>query len=168
MNITREDLELFEVAHEYLSYNSITGMFYWKKSPNWSIAVGQQTGQHKNSNGYQFVCVKGIRIPAHRLAWIMVNKTSPDQIDHMNGERSDNRIANLRSVSSRINSQNQRLPHKNNSSGALGVVKKPNGRFYAKIVVMGKKKWLGTFDTLLEASQAYRSTKLREHEGALP
>ncbi len=162
------DRELLDLINEYLTYNPLTGVFRWKKSPNRRIPAGRITGQHTNSHGYKFVFLKGTLYAAHRLAWLITHKEWPDQIDHMNGCRDDNRMINLRSVSSKHNTHNQRKAHKNNSTGFLGVVAKQSGRFAAEIKVAGKKLHLGTFNTAEEASVAYKSAKTRLHEGAIP
>jgi hypothetical protein len=105
---------------------------------------------------------------AHRLAWFYCTGEWPNQIDHINGIRTDNRICNLRSVTSKLNANNQRPPHRTNSLGVLGVVKRPSGRFAAEIRVSGKKLYIGTYDTITEASNAYKAKKLELHEGAVP
>lgn len=88
-----------------------------------------------------------------------------EQIDHINGNRMDNRIANLRCVSASVNQQNQRRPHRTNSTGYLGVVPVRRGQFRAQIWVSGAAKNLGTFDTPQEAHAVYLHAKRLRHEG---
>jgi hypothetical protein len=161
------DREYLELAKEYLTYDKTTGRFYWLKSPNRRILVGSEAGTSTNSHGYKELQLGGVLVKAHRLVWLMEIGEMPDQIDHMNGVRSDNRIANLRSVSSKENTHNQRRAHKNSKTGVLGVIAKPSRRYAAEIRVDGTKKHLGTFDTVEEAALAYKTAKLKLHKGAL-
>lgn len=160
------DKELLELFNTYVSYDKETGIFKWIKSPNRKIKIGQNTGSSVNSDGYLHVQVCGNMIKAHRLAWLMCTGKMPAQIDHINGIRTDNRIVNLRSVTADINSQNQRNPHAHNSLGVLGVIKKPSGRYAADIRVKGKKIYLGTFDRIEDASNAYITAKRKFHIGS--
>jgi len=161
------DRELLELANEYLTYNQAIGEFRWRKSPNRRIAVGKIAGVRLNSDGYKEIQLKGTLYKAHRLAWLMCTGNMPDQIDHMNCDRSDNRLINLRSVSSKENTHNQVNAHKNSSTGVLGVVPRPSGRYAAEIRVNGKKNYIGTFNTIDEASAAYRKAKIELHKGAI-
>jgi len=103
----------------------------------------------------------------HRLAWLYVYGTWPiGDIDHINGDRSDNRISNLRDVSRQTNLQNQRMAKNNKSTGLLGVYPDKN-RFTAKISVNNKSVHLGNFNTALEASEAYVDAKRKLHAGCM-
>ena len=85
-------------------------------------------------------------------------------IDHVNGNKHDNRICNLRQVSSRENVQNQRRAHvSNKSSGLLGVTVKANGKCQARIFVGGKNLYLGSFDDAESAHEAYLVAKRKFH-----
>jgi hypothetical protein len=163
------DRELLEAAElrSTLRYDEITGEFYWLKSNSNCVKVGSKAGKGRNSHGYAEIKVNGRRYKAHRLAWLYVYSEWPDQIDHINGVRHDNRIENLRSVSSKANTHNQRKAHVNSTTGVLGVVAKPSGKFVAEIRVNGKKKHIGTFDTAGAASAAYQNAKIQFHEGAI-
>jgi hypothetical protein len=112
--------------------------------------------------------IDGVRYQAHRLAWFYVNRCWPrGVIDHEHGHTENNRIANLRDVTRRINQQNQRRPHKDSRTGFLGVTKlKDTGRYQANIAsVDGIKHSLGCFDTPEEAHKVYVEEKRRIHEG---
>ena len=162
--------ELLELArlHELLEYNLATGLFVWKKSNSNRKPVGSIAGGRTNNHGYLHVNVDGRLYAAHRLAWFYVTGKWPDQIDHINGVRTDNSFSNLRSVSVKQNTHNQRKPHSNNSIGILGVIKKPSGNYSAEIRVGKKKTYLGTFDTAEKASAAYLKAKANLHEGYVP
>jgi len=78
----------------------------------------------------------------------------PDQIDHVNGVRTDNRIENLRSVTHAENGRNQAIP-RNNTSGVMGVARRTRGKkWHAQIKVGGKQIHLGSFDDKDEAIAA--------------
>jgi hypothetical protein len=150
-----------------LDYDPDTGIFRWLVSRS-GIQMGAVAGTGSVSDcGYIRIKVNGTKFRAHRLAWLYTHGTWPDhQIDHINGNRADNRIANLRDVSQSTNMQNQTRPQKSNTSGFLGVSwhigKK---RWDARISVNERSQHLGSFDTAEEAHAAYLAAKLRLHPG---
>lgn len=105
---------------------------------------------------------------AHRIAWLLMTGAWPEQeIDHIDGNRSNNCWSNLREVEHVLNSHNQRRPSKNNSTGALGVSMGPSktSPYLAGIRVDGKRIHLGSFRTLEEAESAYLTAKRQMHPG---
>src|SRR6185436_5681032 len=105
--------------------------------------------------GYIKVKIFNKFIPAHRLAWIYMNGEIPKgmQIDHKDGDRSNNRIENLRLATASENRQNLKAASKSNKSGFLGVYFcKEQQKYRAEIVVNGKKIRLGRYKTAEEAS----------------
>lgn len=102
---------------------------------------------------------------AHRLAWLFVHGHWPEaDIDHINGDRSDNRIDNLRCVTRQHNLMNQRRPRSDNTTGYLGVcVDRARGEFQARLQVSGRVKHLGRFDNAEAAHAAYVAAKRRLH-----
>lgn len=121
-----------------------------------------------NNAGYRRVSFDSKRYMAHRVAWLYVHGTWPAQdIDHINGDRGDNRIANLRDVPNEINRENMRRPRgAATTSGLLGVfLHKQSGRWRARIQVKKKGIHIGMFDTPEEAHQAYLEAKRKLHEG---
>lgn len=119
-----------------------------------------------NNNGYRLIRVGKHRHRAHRLAWLYVHGEWPTgEIDHLNGVRDDNRIANLRDVSNLINQQNRRSALKHGKTGLLGATTTKKGRFRAAIHTSGRCIHLGVFDTALEAHQAYVEAKRELHPG---
>jgi hypothetical protein len=126
---------------------------------NMNIIAGGSDGL-----GYIRISVDNKNYKAHRLAWLYVNGEWPShEIDHINGNRSDNRIDNLRDVPRAQNIQNQVKPHSNNKTGYLGVTKGPCNRFRAFIGVNGKNVNLGRFDTAELASEFYQLAKAMVH-----
>jgi len=104
------------------------------------------------SRGYRVVKIKGKTYPVHHLVWLLFHKELPEQfIDHINHDRLDNRITNLREVTPQENMRNQSLS-KANTSGFTGVrFHKDSGKYYAYIYIDGFEKSLGYFDTKEEA-----------------
>jgi len=160
------DRELLELAtlRELLDYSPETGLFFWLRSNSNASPVGSLAGRSANSDGYRHIVINKRFYKAHRLAWFYVHGTWPQQIDHINGDRADNRLCNLRSVTPQQNTHNQRRPHHNNRSGFLGVSKRTNGQFQAEIRVSGKKRYLGSFPTAEQANAIYIEAKRKLHE----
>lgn len=101
--------------------------------------------------GYLQVTQDGERLLVHRLIWCWVTGEWPaQQIDHRNGQRTDNRWANLREVTPALNSQNRH--------SAVGAYEQ-DGRFKASIQTNGKRQYLGRFDTLADAAAAYSEAR---------
>jgi len=138
---------------DYLSYAPITGKFTWIKNPNNKlITVGQEAGT-LNGRGYLYVQFQKKRYLAHRLAWSFIHGYFPIAIDHINHDKLDNSIGNLREINQAGNNKNRSI-FKNNTSGATGVTIFPNGKWRAAITVNKKKIHLGMFTTIEEAIEA--------------
>jgi hypothetical protein len=107
-----------------------------------------------NTNGYRRVFVDGKLKGAHRVAWRLHYGVWPGTIDHINRQRDDNRIENLRDVPPSVNTANASpRPNKTGYPGVVKVVR--GGRFGAAIRVNGERRFLGTFETAELASKAY-------------
>ncbi len=147
---------------EILDYDSISGVFTWAKKPNKNISIGSIAGS-KTSDGYCRIKVLGAEIKAHRLAWLHHYKEWPSlEIDHINGDRFDNRISNLREVTGSENMQNLRSAMRTNKTGLLGV-SSSFGKWRARIWVSGIAHSLGTFKTPEAAHDAYVCAKRDMH-----
>jgi hypothetical protein len=141
---------------EVLSYDMGTGDFYWKKS-KYTAKIGASAGGLDNK-GYKRIELKGTFYACHRLAWAYVTGEWPSHhIDHINGNRSDNRFCNLRIASIADNKRNSATPS-NNTSGYKGVVFKPRNKLRPwQSAIKHNKKWIyiGAFETPEEAHKVY-------------
>lgn len=163
---------------ELVSYDPDTGSLCWRQRPEsafgsvrvariWNTKyAGAEAGQ-VGSRGYREVWLDGRIYKAHRLAWLCATGDWPSgDIDHVNGNRADNRLCNLRDVSRSVNSQNQRRAKLSNISGLLGVsFRKRTGRYLSQIMADGQCKYLGSFATPELAHAAYLEAKRKLHEG---
>lgn len=115
--------------------------------------------------GYLSLRVDGQFFLLHRVIFMYVHGKMPAaQIDHINGVKTDNRIANLREATEHENSQNVKV-HRDNSSGLLGVSwRASNGKWRASIGIDGWHKHLGYFDSKDVAYQAYKAAKRALHK----
>lgn len=130
------------------------GGFIWKVANSPSKKAGQIAGGHL-CQGYLRVKIDGKFYPAHRLVWLWHNGYFPDFIDHINGNRSDNRIENLRAATKRQNNSNVSWNRKN-TSGFKGVVfDKASNKWKAQIAHNRKRYSLGRFDCAEDAHKAY-------------
>ena len=103
----------------------------------------------------------------HRIIWMFFNGTFPiGAIDHIDRNKTNNKIENLREVTVSENQQNQFLPKVNNRSGFIGVRPGYKGKFLAEITLDGKKIHLGCFDSAIEASKEYMKAKKEFHPSA--
>jgi len=150
---------------ELLCYDPETGVFVWCVSNGKRAIAGRPAGGISR-NGYLRISLENARHYAHRLAWLYVHGVWPQgQIDHINGVKTDNRIANLREATASQNGQNRSTARADSGSGMIGVRLNPmSGRWGAEIVKGGQKHSLGYFDTPDAAHAAYLAAKRELHE----
>lgn len=156
-----------EYVRSILDYDPETGVFTWRcrpeKSPQWNGAwAGKRAGTRNSVTGYVQITVDGRRYYGHRLAWLYAHGAWPKgEVDHKDGDRAGNRIANLRPATKAQNMANAG-PHRRNTSGARGVYWDAKwGRWYAQIMVNRRVFNLGRFDTLEEAAAARRAAEAK-------
>jgi hypothetical protein len=144
------------------SYDATTGIVAWCGSVKKS-QIGKHVGT-LTAKGYLRARIRGKAIMVHRLAWILYHGSEPSEfIDHINGNRADNRISNLRLATSCENARNSKL-RCDNLQKAKGVSwHKHTQRFSARITFDGKTMNLGYFDTVDSASAAYSQASLKYH-----
>lgn len=146
-----------------LDYDEHTGLFTWVK-PRVGIKAGTKAGSRHNC-GYVAICIDGRDYLAHRLAWFWHYGTWPIYlIDHIDGNRANNAIANLRDVPRIFNAHNVRRANRDSKTGFLGVTKIKRG-FEAQIATRGVHYHLGVFKTPEQAHEAYIAAKRVLHPG---
>lgn len=142
-----------EILKSILSYDKDTGVFAWKISPNVKVHVGDVAGRNQY-HGYREIWYNYKVYKAHRLAWLYeYGEWPPNQIDHINGIKNDNRIKNLRLATPRENSLNKKCHRQGHLVGARFDARR--NRWQAHIVINGKWVHIGMFATEQEASAAY-------------
>lgn len=150
-----------------LDYNPDTGVFTRKVSRFQGKGKAGSVAGYVNPSGYRRIMVNNRGMWAHRLAWVISTGSWPEgEVDHINGERDDNRLANLRACTHAENRQNMRRPQRNSTSGVLGVsFDKSRGKWCAKIKVKaeGRNRTIGRYATLELASAAYLAAKAKMH-----
>lgn len=157
-----------EYLRERLDYNPETGIFVWKAHPNFPTTqvrlVGTRAGS-VNNEGYRQIRVNGGRWEEHRLAWLYIHGEMPDNlcIDHINMDRGDNRISNLRLATNGENNQN-RAPQSNNKLGVKNVSAQTiSGNFAVSFHLKGERLYFGTYKTLEEAAAVANRERKRLH-----
>lgn len=150
--------------NEWLVYDSETGCLKWKKRKSPSANAGDIVGC-KNSRGYIHFRIDKISLTCHRTAWAMYYGEWPELfIDHINGDRSDNKISNLRLASRSENNRNAAI-RKDNKTGMKGVrFCLRDKKYIAHIRINGKSICLGYFDSAIQAQGAY-AEKAKEIHG---
>lgn len=140
-------------------YDPGTGEFTRKVRTARCVRVGGRAGS-VHPRGYVHIKIGRYSYAAHRLAWLYVHGEWPrGQIDHVNGQRSDNRLSNLRVCAQSENQQNTTLLRES-ASGLRGVGwHKASGKWRARISVAGVTKNLGTFPDRASAVAAYLQAK---------
>lgn len=152
---------------ELLHYNPDTGVFTRLVYRCAGGAAGEVAG-YPNPDGYLIFMVDRRTYMAHRLAWLYINGEWPaDLIDHINGVRSDNRIANLRQADKRLNAQNKKRARSDSKTGLAGAYfdRRWGGRWFSNITTGGRRQHLGFFGSPEAAHAAYIEAKRRLHEG---
>lgn len=146
-------------------YEPTTGQFTRIKALHGN-AVGPLKG-YVDSVGYQILKVDYKNRKAHRLAWLYVHGEWPTGvIDHINGDRLDNRIANLRDTTATVNAQNVVAPLRTNRLGLRGVsFNATRCKYVASIMANKVRRFLGAFESAEEASAAYQAAKRELHVG---
>jgi len=150
-----KDLITVEEARQLFSYNPNTGDLTWRVNRGARARAGNAAGW-ENGEGYLRTSVNRKRYLTHRLAWLVHYGSWPqDFIDHINGDRSDNRLVNLREASRAENGRN-RGANRNNTSGYKGVSwHKSSRRWVANVYGEAGNRHLGCFNTPEEAHAAY-------------
>lgn len=161
-----------EWVRQFLRYEPETGKLYWLPRPRElcadersfqiykAVNEGKEALTADNGTGYRCGIIKGRKFKAHRVAWALHYGEWPaGLIDHINHDRSDNRIENLRDVDDQGNARNQKLRH-DNSSGRVGVsFHHFSGLWQAQWRDNGRKvaRYFRSFDEAAEARSAFEN-----------
>jgi hypothetical protein len=162
--MSKQDALSAERVRAVLDYDQETGEFTWKQTGSRALRRGDRAGS-LHPRGYIHIKIGKYSYAAHRLAWLYVHKSWPSaELDHRNGCRSDNRIANLRPCDGPAENNQNTKRYSSNRSGYHGVGwHKSTGRWRARISVSGKHINLGLFDSPELAAEAYRKAKAERH-----
>lgn len=149
---------------QVLSYDPLTGAFTWLVTKQWKFAVAGSPAGTLTDKGYWSIMLDGKRYPAHRLAWKMMTGEDPiSLIDHADGDRQNNRFANLRPADHSENTHNSKTSTRN-TSGVKGVsMCCKTGRWKAYIASRGRYQWLGYHDDLASAEAVVAAARNTLH-----
>jgi len=152
----------FDEFESLLRFEPSTGRFFWRVN-RYRVEAGAPAGQ-PHPSGYWMIGVRGRRYLAHRLAWLFSYGRWPEAtVDHINGDRRDNRPSNLREASASQNTMNGKR-RSTNTSGFKGVSWRPDQKKWrAYIVKDGRQTSLGSFDSPEKAHAAYASAAALMH-----
>ena len=153
----------YETAMEFFRYDPSSGKLFWKKTLSHRVNVGDEAGTINPTDGYWQIQFNRKLYRAHRIVMLMHTKSFDTslQIDHIDHDRLNNRIENLRLVTNSINGKNTKM-HKNNATGVTGVTfDKNRNKYKAQIVVNYKLDNLGRFNTFEEAVQARLQAEIK-------
>jgi hypothetical protein len=168
-----------EALRQLFRYEPDTGKLFWKPRSEKMFACGDHGAKHNcfvwnskyankqaftsiDSKGYRQTNLGGKVLRAHRVAWaVYFGEWPKHQIDHINGDRTDNRIVNLRDVEEPENKKNQKK-FKDNKSGVSGVCWHKRSKKWVAQIASGKKYYyLGLFETKEEAAIARKAAEVK-------
>ncbi len=155
-NITQERVrELFEYRD---------GALYWKVRSAKRVQIGERAGgDGTDSSGYRMVRVDGRRCKEHRIIYLFHHGDLPELLDHIDNDRSNNRIENLRPCTRQENGRNRRIG-KDNTSGVKGVSWQAfYKKWWAQLAINRKVINVGLFDDIAEAAIAIRDARNKYH-----
>lgn len=165
------------VLLQLLSYDPETGELFWKErgpehfttkkisaeklAGRWNAQFAGEVAGSPCGNRYLGLTIQYAQYLAHRIIWKMLFGRDPDNIDHVDGDRANNRLANLRGVSAQDNHRNKCTPV-TNTSGIIGVYfDGKRNKWCAAITDSGRAVFIGRYDTLLDAAEARKNAEIR-------
>lgn len=163
---TARELPPLDIVRRRLNYDPKTGVLTWlpiqsatNEGRRWNSRYAGKPAGFLGNKGYIRIRLNGAGWPAHRIAYLLAFGKFDGEIDHINGNRADNRLSNLRVVSHSDNQKNRRLLA-NNSSGHNGINRRGR-KWHARIANGGKRIFIGSFNSLGDAIVAYRAEQDR-------
>lgn len=145
---------------QILNYDLETGNLYWKINKSPTAMAGMIAGA--DSHGYVSIKIDGIFYGAHRIIWKIYYGMDPlNLIDHVNGNKKDNRIFNLREANFSQNAANCKSSNKFKLKGVRQMHKA--NKYESYININRRYKYLGAFDTKEEANDAYWKEAIKLH-----
>lgn len=149
---------------EVLRYDPDTGEFTWLSKRSWKALAGARAGCVDREGYRKIFFYRFGLLCEHRLAWLYMRGHWPSGvIDHIDGDKGNNRFDNLRDVVHTENLWNTKRARLRNKSGLLGVTTCKRGGFVATIQTHGQRRYIGWFKTAEAAHQAYLEEKRRLH-----
>jgi hypothetical protein len=166
----RRVLPARDLVRSLLDYDPETGEFRWRVrtvdsfpslriANGWNSRYARKLAGHIGRRGYVTIIITHWHCAAHRLAWMLMRGAVPHEIDHIDGNRANNRISNLRAATGSQNLANARV-RRESASGIKGVYRR-GAKFRAYIRVEGRTVIIGAFTTLQEAASARREAAER-------
>lgn len=147
-----------ERLKELFRYDPETGQLFWATREESNRVPPRFAGKEALSSfspsGYKRGSIGRVSVRAHRVIFKLVHDQEPEEVDHINGDRSDNRIANLRASTRRENMANLARRRNGELEVPVNVIKSKSGMFRSQIHFRGRKCYLGTFATAEEAAAA--------------
>ncbi len=145
---------------QLFTYDPVTGIVRWAVSRAARIKVGDEAAT-KHDSGYKRVMVNNRNLYVHRIAWAITHGEFPEQIDHINGIRSDNRLVNLRGVTNLENCHNKCVQRQTNAGVPNVYFDKRYGTYKASVSANKSFYHLGCFKTLEEATKAVAEGRMK-------
>ena len=160
--VKRLELPPADYLRDVFDYDPETGILIRKRTNSRRPVVGKRAG-YLHSSGYRFIKLDSTSYHEHRIIYALHHgELSPDhEVDHINGNPADNRIANLRLTDRVGNCQNQKVQH-NNTSGCRGIHydKRTGGKWRVRISYHGKRILIGDYRSLDDAIAARKQAEV--------